>query len=130
MENKVGAFKWEIAVITNVHFLHSTKKMCWENWIYCSTFYKKNLTDITSNYLCQRQPPVVFYRKGGLKNFSKFTGKNVSQSQFIKKKLWHRCFSVNSEKLLRTTFLQDCFCYARGKEANLSSKAPYKLYIL
>lgn len=30
MENKLGAFKWEIAVITTVHFLHSTKKMCWE----------------------------------------------------------------------------------------------------
>ena len=106
------------------------KKCAGKTGFIAAHFTKKNVTDITSNYLCQRQPPEVFYRKGGLKNFSKFTGKHVSQSQFIKMKFWYMCFSVNSEKLLRTTFLQDCFCYARGKEANLSSKAPYKLYIL
>ena len=33
---------------------------------------------------------------------------------FIKKRLWHRCFSVNFTKLLRTAFFQNsssgCFC--------------------
>ena len=54
-----------------------------------------------------------------LKNFSKFTGKWLCQSLFLnkvaglrpetfeKKRLWHRCFLVNSGKLLRTPFLQN-----------------------
>ena len=56
-------------------------------------------------------------RKGGLRNFSKFTGKHLCQSFFfdkvanlspatlLKKGLWHRCFLVRFEKFLRTTFL-------------------------
>ena len=51
-----------------------------------------------------------------LKKFSKFAGKHVSQSLFfnnvaglrpatlLKKRLWHRWFSVNFAKFLRTTF--------------------------
>ena len=52
-----------------------------------------------------------------LKNFVIFTGKNICQSlffnkvscaagNFIKKRLWHRCFPVSFAKFLRTTFLQ------------------------
>ena len=59
----------------------------------------------------------VFFKKGALKNFSKFTGKHLCRSLFfnkvagltpatlLKKRLRHRCFPVNFEKLLRTPFL-------------------------
>ena len=50
-------------------------------------------------------------RKGILRNFAKFTGKHLYQSlrpaNLLKKRLWHRCFSVNFAKLLRTYFLQN-----------------------
>ena len=47
-------------------------------------------------------------KKGVLTNLTKFTGKHLCQSLFfIKKRLWHRCFSVNFVKFLRTPFLQN-----------------------
>ena len=57
-------------------------------------------------------------KKGVLRNFTKFTGKHLYQSLFFNKvadlrpatllkKLWHRCFSVNFVKFLRTPFLQN-----------------------
>ena len=58
----------------------------------------------------QKQPPEVFYKKGVLKNFAKFTGKSLHQSLFfnkvvgfrpetlLKKRLWHRSFPVNFAK--------------------------------
>ena len=63
--------------------------------------------------------PEVFCKKGILRNFAKFTGKNLSQSLFFnkvaglrpatlfKKRLWHRCFPVNFVKFLRTPFLTE-----------------------
>ena len=53
--------------------------------------------------------------KGVLRNFTKFTGKHLCQSlfliklqasacNFIKKRLWHRCFHVNFVKFIRTPF--------------------------
>ena len=66
----------------------------------------------------------MFYEKGVLRNFTKFTGKHLCQSlffnkvaglrlaTFLKKKLWHRCFAVNFAKFLRTP-LDDCFCALR-----------------
>ena len=55
----------------------------------------------------------VFCEKGVLKNFAKFTGKHLYQSPFnkvaglrsatlLKERFWHRFFSVNFEKILRT----------------------------
>ena len=67
---------------------------------------------------CQKQAPEVFYEKGVLRNFTKFTGKHLYQSLFfnkvavlrpatlLKKRLWHRCFPVNFVKFLRSPFLQ------------------------
>ena len=58
-------------------------------------------------------------KKGDLKNFAKFTGKQLCQRFFfnkvaglrsatlLKKRLWHRCFPVNFAKFLRTAFLQN-----------------------
>ena len=56
-------------------------------------------------------------RKGVLRNFAKFTGKRLCQRLFFnnvadlnpatlfKKRLWHRCFTVNFAKFLRTPLL-------------------------
>ena len=56
----------------------------------------------------------MFCKKGVLKNFPKFTVKHLCQSLFfnkvarlrpptlLKKRLWHRCFTVNFGKFLRT----------------------------
>ena len=57
----------------------------------------------------------MFCKKGVVRNFAKFTGKHLCQSLFfnivaatiLKKRLWHRCFPVNSAKFLRTTFLKN-----------------------
>ena len=58
-------------------------------------------------------------RKGVLRNFAKFTGKQLCQSLFfnkvaglmpatlLKKRLWHSCFPVNFAKFLRTPFLHN-----------------------
>ena len=60
--------------------------------------------------------PDVFCKKGVLRNFTKFTGKQLCQSLFfnkvaglrpatlLKKRLWHSCFPVNFVKFLRTPF--------------------------
>ena len=60
-------------------------------------------------------------KKDVLKNFPKFTGKYLCQSLFFnkvtglrpgtltKKRFWHRCFSVNFVKFLRTAFLQNTY---------------------
>ena len=61
--------------------------------------------------------PEVFYQKGILKSFAKFTGKNLCESLFfnnvaslkpatlLKKRFWHMCFPLNFGKFLRTYFL-------------------------
>ena len=42
----------------------------------------------------------MFFTLGGLNNFAKFTGKRLKPNNLIKKKLQHRCFSVNVAKFL------------------------------
>ena len=61
----------------------------------------------------------MFFKKSGLKNFAKFTGKHQCESLFfnkvaalrpatlLKNRLWHRCFPVNFAKFLRTPFLKN-----------------------
>ena len=61
----------------------------------------------------------MFCRKGVLRNFAKFTGKQLCQSYFfnkvaglrtaifLKKRLWRRCFPVNFAKFLRTSFFTE-----------------------
>ena len=60
--------------------------------------------------------PDLFCKKVFLQNFTKFTGKHLCQSlffnqvaglrpaTFFKKRLWHRCFSMNFVKLKNTYF--------------------------
>ena len=61
----------------------------------------------------------VFCTKGALRNCAKFTEKHLCQSLFFnkvaslrpatsfKKRLWHRCFSVNFAEFLRTPFITE-----------------------
>ena len=46
-------------------------------------------------------------KKAVLKNFAKFTGKQLKACNFIKKRLQHRCFPVNIAKFLRTPILKN-----------------------
>ena len=62
--------------------------------------------------------PEVYCKKGVLRNFEKFTGKQLRQNLFnkvaglrpatlLKKRLWHRRFPVNFAEFLRTSFLRE-----------------------
>ena len=69
--------------------------------------------------------PEVFYKKGVLRNFAKFTGKHLCQSlrpaTLLKKRLWHRCFPVNFVKFLRTPFFTEhLWCLLLNKTETLS----------
>ena len=88
-------------------------------WFIIQQYVRKKLLEKSSNScIHQKQPPEVFYKKGVLRNFVKFTGKHLCQSLFFnkvgglrpaalsKKTLWHTCFPVNFEKFQRTPFLQ------------------------
>ena len=80
---------------------------------------------VTEKMQCkvQKQPPKVFYKKGVLRNFAKFTGKQLCQSFFLnkvaglrpatllKKRLWYRCFPVYFAKFLRAPFLIEHLCW-------------------
>ena len=82
--------------------------------------------------------PKVFCKKGVRRNLAKFTGKHLCQRLFcnkvaslrpatlLKKRLWHRCFPVNFERFLRTTFLQNTSggCFSSSQLLYLSSFPP------
>ena len=63
--------------------------------------------------------PELFCEKGVLRNFAKFTGKHLCQCLFfnkveglrsatlLKKRLWCKCFPVNSAKFVRTLFFKE-----------------------
>ena len=66
------------------------------------------------NDQCRSSRLDVFWKKGVVRNFVKFTGKHLCQSLFfdkiaglipatlLKKRLWQRCFAVNFAKILRS----------------------------
>ena len=64
---------------------------------------------------CEKHPTEVFYKKGVLKNFANFTGKqlcwnlflNLKTCNFIKKRFQHRCFPVKFVEFLSTPILKD-----------------------
>ena len=53
--------------------------------------------------------PEVCCKKGALKNFAKFTEKNLCRISFVKKRLWHSFFPVNFAKFLRPPFFKEHF---------------------
>ena len=74
-----------------------------------------------------KQPPEAFYKRGVLKKFTKFLGKQMCKSfcffcnkftdfkstSLLKKRLWHICFLINVEKFFRNIsrpLFQSGFC--------------------
>ena len=72
-------------------------------------------------------------KKGILRNFAKFTGKQLCQSlffnkvvglrpaNFLKKRLWHRCFPVNFARFLRTPSFKEHLCCLLLKKQLIAS---------
>ena len=99
---------WKVLVILVAIKLFLISKIA---LFFSSNFF--NLATVTSSH---RRCSV---KKGVLRNFAKFTGKNLCQSLFfnkvaglwpatlLKKRLWQRCFSVNFAGFLGTPFLQN-----------------------
>ena len=56
-------------------------------------------------FLSRSGLPQVFYKKGALKNFTKFTGKYLCQSLFIKKETLAQVFSCEFCEISESTFL-------------------------
>ena len=59
----------------------------------------------------RKQPPGVFYKKGFLKNFTKFTGKHLCQSlracNFIKKETLAQLFSCEFCQIFKNIFFTE-----------------------
>ena len=79
---------------------------------------KQGITRTLLPFINKSSCPEMFCKKGVLRNFTKFIGKPLSQillltklqvqaCNFIKKRLWHRCFPMNFVKFLRTPFLTE-----------------------
>ena len=78
-----------------------------------------NDTKIKQQRVIRSSHPKCSVKKRVLRNFAKFTGKNLCQSLFFnklqasvcnfieKRDCWHRYFPVNFVKFLRTPFLQN-----------------------
>ena len=67
--------------------------------------YSRNLEILEMyNIIFKSSRPEMFCKKDVLKNLAKFTGNTCARVFFFKKRLWHRCFSVNFAKFLRTPF--------------------------
>ena len=85
--------------------------------VFTTYFNHDKMSNNNSNNL-QKQPQEVFYKKDGLKNFAKLTGKYLRQSllfnkvaglrpaTLLEKRLWHMCFHVNFAKILKNTYFE------------------------
>ena len=84
----------------------------------------------------------MFYKKGVLKNFAKFTGKHTWQSPFSnkltdptpapvsKKKLWHRCFPVDFAKFVRAPFFIEHLGWLQDIVKHNYSSANLRNYVI
>ena len=94
--------------------------------IFCAVTVKLLLKDIfVFNQMCgcfRSSHPLVFCEKGVLRSFPKLIGKHLCQSFFfnkvaglrpatlLRKRLWHRRFTVIFVKFLRTPFFVEHLC--------------------
>ena len=75
--------------------------------------------------------PEVFYKKSVLRNFAKFTGKQLCQSLFfkkislLKKRLWRWFYPVNFTKFLRTPFFREHLRWLLLTERKLNVHSRY-----
>ena len=74
-----------------------------QEMLYCHLYCNSKGYFSSSEAYWQKQPPAVFYKKGVLTNFSKFTGKHLCQSLFFKR-LYYRFFPVNFPKFVGPLF--------------------------
>ena len=116
---------WQIFFFSDKHFrqwIYFEKKPVWvlKPEAVTQAFLKLQISRISSHVhsiyeSCRRN---VFCKEGVLKNFTKFKGKHLCKSLFnkvaglrpatlIKKRVWHRCFTVNFAKFLGTSFLTE-----------------------
>ena len=84
----------------------------WKNQKTRGFFIFSGRNKVVWNGLIQKQPPEVFYKKGVLRIFTKFTGKHPAA--LLKERPWNRCFPVNSVKFLRTLFYRTPLVAASG----------------
>ena len=57
-------------------------------------YYSTGHLRLLLTFMMQKQPPEVFYQKGGLKNFIKFAEKHLCQSLFLNKEKIDSCDGV------------------------------------
>ena len=111
---------WFSLLTSHQHYRNSSNfsflfKNLLKNTIFITVWRNAScLTARTSHLRCSAKKDV-------LRNFAKFTGKDLCQSFFfnkvaglrpatlLKKRPWHRCFPVNFAKFLRSPFLQNAF---------------------
>ena len=101
-------------------------------WFLSMVYHR--IKEVVLNSEQQNHATEVFYKKCFLKNFAKFTGKQLCQSLFLtnaaslrsassfKKRLQHRSFPVNFAKFLRTTFLQNTWQWHLWNSSDLPLK--------
>ena len=68
---------------------------------YCVSFLSSSLL------LIEQQLPEVFYKKGALTNFAKFTGKHPCQSHFFNKRTLAQVFSCEFCKIFKNIFFTE-----------------------
>ena len=77
-----------------------------QEMLYCHLYCNTKGYFCSSEAYWQKQPSEVFYKKGVLTNFSKFTGKHLCQGLLFKR-LYYRFFPVNFPKFLGPLFFTE-----------------------
>ena len=99
-------------------------------------YYITNISITNNDYISntQKQPLEVFYQKGVLKKFTKFTRKHLClrPTALLKMRLWHRCFPATllqntSKRLLLNTKI---LCSFRISLQEVFSKKGAFLWVL
>ena len=99
----------------NIYDVQFCKNTFYSNALHLAALWNGySSQDVTVKLSIQKQPPKVFYNKSFFKNFAISTGKHLSWSlflikacNFIKKRLQHRCFSVNIAKFSTTHIVKN-----------------------
>ena len=99
----------------NIYDVQFCKNTFYSNVLHLAALWNGHSSqDVTVKLSIQKQPPKVFYNKSFFKNFAISTGKHLSWSlflikacNFIKKRLQHRCFSVNIAKSSTTHIVKN-----------------------
>ena len=61
--------------------------------------------DNSNENIFKKQSPSIFYKKSVLKYLTNFIGKQREDCNFIKKRLWKKCFSLNLRNFWEHLFL-------------------------